>query len=479
MKKIYFISNVIFFVISSFINVNAQSYKIKVKINGLHGDSLYLGHYYAEKLYAVDTCKLDNKGVGTFSKKKVLDGGLYAVLFPTRKMSFFEIIISDDQDMFLETDTSDYVLNMKVTGSKENELFYAFQKKMADMKSFAIGLQKRYTANKDNKDSTKYIAGKLDSIDKVKDAYWEKEIKDNPNTLFAKIVKAMSNVKIPDPTNIDKNAKGYDSLVSVYRYNYNIEHFFDNIDFTDPRLLRTPFVESRLKEFYEKNIIPNFDSLTNAAIKVIEKSKVNKEFFKYVVITSTNYFLTSQIMGMDGVFVNLAEKYYLSGQATWADTSVMKSMTKYVNQFKPNMLGKVGHDLKLETNTGETVTLHQIKAKYTVLVFWEPSCGHCKKEIPLMYEKYTKWKEEGVEVLCVYTQVDEKEWNDFIEKHGITDWINAFDRYQRSSFRAFYNVDRTPTVYLLDEKKIIIAKRLGVEDLDKMLDRLLKKDVKK
>jgi peroxiredoxin len=459
---------VLFFISPAF----SQSYKIRVKVNGLHGDSLFLGHYYADKIYAVDTCVTDNKGVGVFSKKKELEGGLYNVLFPGRNMSFFEIIITaGDQEMNLETDTADFVSKMKIKGSKENELFYDFQRKMAVLKKVALNLQKRYTANKENKDSTKFLSQKLDSIGKVKDNYWDKVIKDNPNTLFSNIVKAMSEIKIPD-FDIDKNVKDHDSLVAVLRYNYNVSHYFDNIDFTDPRLLRTPFVQQRLKQYLEKELVPNFDTLTKAAIMVIEKSRVNKEFFKYMVITCTNYFLTSQIMGFDGVFVNLAEKYYLSGEATWADTSVMKQMNKYVKQFKPNMIGKTAHDLKLETNNGDAVTLHQVKAKYTVVVFWEPSCGHCKKEIPLMHEKYSKWKEEGVEVFAVYTQVDEKEWNEFIEKHELEDWINAFDRYQRSGFRNYYNVDRTPMVYLIDENKKIIAKRLGVEDLDKMIDRL-------
>ena len=89
-----------------------------------------------------------------------------------------------------------------------------------------------------------------------------------------------------------------------------------------------------------------------------------------------------------------------------------------------------------------------------------------------MHEKYPKWKDAGVEVFTVYTQVDEKEWKEFIDKHEMDDWINAFDRYQRSGFRTYYNVDRTPMVYFLDENKKIIAKRLGVEDLDKMIERL-------
>lgn len=479
MKRIYFISCVTLFIVMFSVNLSAQSYKIKVKVNGMHGDSVLLGNYYGEKLYSVDTCVLDAKGAGIFNKKKNLEGGLYVILFPTRKSSFFEIIINGESlDMSFETDTLNYVLHMKVKGSKDNELFYAFQKRMNAMKDVAMAYQKRYTTNKDNKDSAKYLGQKLDSMNKVKDKYWETEIKNNPTTFYSKIVNAMSYINIPE-LNIDKNTKSRDSIIAVYRYNYNVNHYFDNIDFTDPRLLRTPFVEQRLNEYFEKNIIQNFDSISNAAIRLVEKSRINKDYFKYFVVTCTNYFLTSKIVGMDAVFVSLAEKYYQSGEATWADTSIMKNINKYVNQYKPNLLGKIAHDLKLETPTGEFVSLHQVNAKYTVLVFYETTCGHCKKEIPAMHELYAKWKQLGVEVYAVNMLVDEKEWKEFIEKNSMDDWINVFDRYQQSGFRRYYGVTSTPFVYLLDEKKTILAKKISLEDLDKFIDRLNNKDVKK
>lgn len=479
MKRKFLISYLSIIAIFLSVNLSAQSYKIKLKINGMHGDTVILGNYYGEQLYAIDTCVLDGKGVGTFSKKKNLEGGLYVVLFPTRKSTFFEVLINGEPlDMSFETDTTNYTLHMKVKGSKDNELFYDFQKKMSAMKDVAMAFQKRYTTNKENQDSVKYLSHKLDSMNKVKDKYWEDEIKNNSATFYAKIVKAMSYINIPE-LNIDKNTKGRDSIIAVYRYNYNVQHYFDNIDFKDSRLLRTPFVEQRMKEYFDKNIVQNFDSITNAAIRLIEKSRVNKDYFKYFVITCTNYFLTSKIIGMDAVFVSLAEKYYQSGEATWADTTIMKNINKYVNKYKPNLLGKVAHDLKLETPTGEFVSLYEVNAKYTVLVFYEPTCGHCKKEIPAMHEKYAKWKQEGVEVFAVNMLVDEKEWKEFIEKSNMDDWINVFDRYQQSGFRRYFGVDTTPYVYLLDEKKVILAKKISLEDLDKFIDRLTNKDEKK
>jgi len=177
-------------------------------------------------------------------------------------------------------------------------------------------------------------------------------------------------------------------------------------------------------------------------------------------------------MGMDAVYVDLAEKYYLSGEATWADSSFLASLEDRVSKIKPNLIGKTGKDLIMETSAGEWVSLHEIDAKYTVLYFWEPNCGHCKEATPALYDIYRKYKEKGLEVFAVYTQDNDEEWLNYLNKNGF-DWINVHDSTQNTYFRFYYDIYSTPVVYLLDEEKVIVAKRISVESLDKMLETLL------
>ena len=75
---------------------------------------------------------------------------------------------------------------------------------------------------------------------------------------------------------------------------------------------------------------------------------------------------------------------------------------------------------------------------------------------------------------------DKKEWGDFIEKQGLENWINAWDPYNQSGFRLFYDIRSTPSIYLLDRGKKIIAKRIDVETLEKVLeDEYARKDKNK
>lgn len=137
-------------------------------------------------------------------------------------------------------------------------------------------------------------------------------------------------------------------------------------------------------------------------------------------------------------------------------------------------------DMKMPSYTGEWFRLSEVSAPYTILAFWEPSCGHCKKEIPhlksAILDQYSKY---GVKVFAVYVQVDPDPWKEFIEEHQLEDFINVYDPYGSSHYRQFYHIKSTPTLFVLDKDKKIIAKKLGVEQIADFLDHMLELDKEK
>ena len=74
---------------------------------------------------------------------------------------------------------------------------------------------------------------------------------------------------------------------------------------------------------------------------------------------------------------------------------------------------------------------------------------------------------------------DEKAWKDFIQKHHLEDWVHVWDPERKSRFRDQYNVYMTPILYLLDDKKIIRAKRLDYLNIADVINMLEKKEKSK
>jgi thiol-disulfide isomerase/thioredoxin len=313
---------------------------------------------------------------------------------------------------------------------------------------------------------------KIKALDKKVNDYWGSIMTNNPNALISLIVKTMKNVEIPE-FNIPANTKNVDSLKWIMSYRFNKVHYFDNVSLTDPRLLRTPILENRLNTFFDKVLIPTPDSIIPEAIKIIETTKANKEMFQYTLTFLTNKFSTSNIMGLDAVFVALAEKYYLAGQAWWADKKLLDKLHERVTALKPNLIGSQCPNLTLPDMAGVTRKISDIKAKITVVYFWDSSCSHCKKVTPELKKLYDKYKGKGLEVYSVYTQGNQPEVVEYIKQHQLS-WITVWDPTFSSNFRNLFDIYSTPVIYVLDKNKKIIAKRISEESLNQMLEQELK-----
>ena len=454
---------ILFFSVTGY--VLSQSYKIDLKLDGLSDTTVYLAYHFGNKKYVRDTIQLDSNGKGTFSGKEELPGGIYLIVLPG--MTYFEILVSDSQEFKIETTFSDPLNNLKVYHSPENILFNHYQRFMADKQSESENLQQRMRTNSEIRDSVLYFQEKLRNLDKDVKNYWNKIIQENPGSLMAKIVKGMMNIEIPD-FEIPDHITNKDSLRWVLGYNYNQKHFFDNIDFSDERLLRTPILHNRIEHYFTRMIIQSPDSIIPRAIDVIEKSRANEKVYQYVLVYLLNHYETSHIMGLDEVFVHLAEEYYLSGKAPWANQDLIDKLTTRVQRLKPNLIGRVGADLRMQTQQGNFIHLHQVEANYIILYFYEPGCGHCKTVTPQLFDIYRKYNNKGVEVFAVYILDDKDEWINYTTKNNYN-WINVYDPSNASFFRHYYDIYSTPTIYMLDKDKKIIAKRIGAETVEKIL----------
>jgi hypothetical protein len=87
-------------------------------------------------------------------------------------------------------------------------------------------------------------------------------------------------------------------------------------------------------------------------------------------------------------------------------------------------------------------------------------------------------KDKGVEVISVHVinTVEGKElWVDFINEHAMYDWINCWSPYS-NEFRRLYNLQSYPQLFLLDQEKKIVAKRITPEQAERIIENLIKTD---
>lgn len=443
-----------------------NGYEINVTIMDLQDSTVFLAYHLGDKQYIKDTAKLDRSGNGIFRGQQTLPQGIYMIVLPGRK--YFEILISDNQRFSLNCTFSDYFNTLKFTGSKENSAFVEYQKNWVTMQQTAIAISKRIQNNKQNNDSLKILGSVQKLQEENMKAYLKSVVKANEGNFLGTLVKGLLPIDIPKFT-IPIGYKNPDSIRWVLNYNYNKDHFFDNIDLNDERLIRTPLLYSRLDSFFTNVLIQSPDTINKEIDKLINKCSSNYKMFQFVSVYLFNHFRESEIMGHDAVMVKIADDIYLSGKADWVTREFKDDLRKQIDLIRPNLIGKKAENMVMDSYKGIFVSLYDVEKDFTVLYFWEPNCGHCQEATPKLKAYYDKPKDYSLEVFAVCTTADKEKWTKYIEDNKIT-WINGWDPKRISHFDFYYNVQSTPTIYVLDKNKKIIAKKLAVEEIGPFID---------
>jgi len=471
MKRLFLLISTIFLTTGLF----AQGYEIEVKINNLQDSSIILAHHMNKSIFPDDTITLDKNGTGVFKGDSALPGGMYLIFLPNKK--YFDILIDDDQHFTIVSDTNNFLDNTSFKGSEQNTVFYDYQKFIRDKRQEKDKLRKEKEALTSKRKKEK-IDEQINAIDEQVKDYLANIINTYPGKLIGSFLKAMQEIKIPDPP---KDEEG--NIDSTFRYRYYRRHYFDNFDVSDARLLRTPIYKNKIMQ-YINYVVPQIpDTLIKETDYLIEQSRTTDELFRFMLITLFNHFAKSKIMGMDAVYIHIADKYYIP-EATWSTDDFIEKLKERVEAQKPTLLGNKApniemiqipkkHFLQAKNDTaakhnvyvGSRINLHDIKADYYILYFWEYDCGHCKKATPKLYKIYDTLKDDNVAVIAfhmLFGKEGKANWINFVNKHELYDWINVWNPYSYA-FKQQYDIRSSPVVFVLDKNHEIIGKRIGVE----------------
>jgi len=284
-------------------------------------------------------------------------------------------------------------------------------------------------------------------------------------------MKATLPVTVPDPP---KKADG--TIDSTFQFRYYRKHFFDHFDLTDEAMIHLPqpMYQEKLKEYLTKLFVQTPDSVTQAINELATHVKPNKETYKYLIWSCMFLYQQPEIMGLDEVFVKLYDQYFASGEMDyWANAKLKQTVKEYADKIRSCMLGRKGSNLIMQDANFQPKSMYDIKAKYTILFIFRPDCGHCREETPKLVEFYTKNKAKyNLEVYAVATDTSMKMMREFIKEFK-TPWItvNGPRSYIKEHFSKLYYADTTPSTYILDDKKIIIAKKIPIKQIDDFLTR--------
>lgn len=441
-------------------------HSISVAVKDGTGIRLRLAYHVGNQQYVRDSLVTDQGGKGRFFGSDRLPAGVYLIVLPEN--NFFEFLVDDDQHFDILFSKNDPAGTLSFSGSDENTRFLAYQRRWKQLQDDAMKLAERLNGLQPGGQEAAAARKALTEQETRMKQYLKETSEANRGSLLGAIARSMIPVETHAPV-VPPGTHNTDSISRLLSYISYKNHFFDNTDFTQPGLIRSPVLGGKLDQFFRQVVIQMPDSIISEADKLLEKSSVNSDVFQYVAVWLMNKYAASEIMGHDGVVVYLADRIYLAGKAPWASEEYISDLRKRIERLRPNLIGNKAPELLMGSFAGHYVSLYDEDAEFTIVYFWEPDCGHCKETTPKLKEYYDKNKSSGIEVFAVCTHHDREKWEKYIVDNGLS-WINGWDPQRMSRFDFLYNVDSTPLIYILDRNKKIIAKRLAVEDVPSFID---------
>jgi thiol-disulfide isomerase/thioredoxin len=208
-------------------------------------------------------------------------------------------------------------------------------------------------------------------------------------------------------------------------------------------------------------------------------ARSSPEMYKFLLNWLTDEYINPKYMGQDAVFVHLFEQYHARGLTNWLNEKQMQAISRRAYMLMANLIGEKAANLEMIDSTGKPSALYDVNADYTVVCFWDPTCGHCKEEVPKIDSVYkTSWQQHNVKIYAMLTEDVKAEWVKYTKEHSLNDWVHVYqtkameqadNAAQKPGFRQLYDVTVTPKLYLLDKDKRIIAKNLGWQQLNDLL----------
>jgi len=261
-------------------------------------------------------------------------------------------------------------------------------------------------------------------------------------------------------------------LTEAGRREYTIEHFFDPIDFSDVELVRSNVYTTLAIDYISLYSNPNFtqEQLENAFIGAVDKimyeAMDNSIVYEFIVDYLVGGF---ERFHFDKVLDYIAENYTPEQcENEERKTDLQTRLKKYAELTN----GKQAPDITIPGVNGKQIKLSKIRAEYTLVLFWASWCPHCNETLPKIlniYENSTNRKK--LEVLSISLDKEMEEWKSAIDSANYT-WLDACDLKAWDGPSAVdYNVYATPSMFLLDKDKKIVAKPITFEELLRALQK--------
>lgn len=431
MKK-NFVFSLLFLALSNLLSAQTNHYKVTLWIHQLEDSTVYVSSSYGEKENIIlDTLQLTSEG--SFILEGDYKSGL--VVVSRAKQKLFSFLL--DKNPVFSIDMYPYGY-FEVKGCAENKYYLEYQKRNKEFRQLTSQYEldiKKYPAEKDS--LTNLIQEAKTDFSKYQNHFF----KSHPNNLMSVLMRSIQNPK-PNPIFLE-NGKLIKGKELEYAYDYRTR-FWDNFEFSDQRIISTPYFYNKFKTYIDKITMQTADSVYKAMEDFINiaNQKGGQLYSQYIIDLYLEKLPLMPFSFNESLYVQIVENLINKGKTPWLSISDIERHNINIEAIKPFLPNNKFPNIN---------NLHDIKSKYTIIHFHSATCESCKKNIENLIDFYNN-QANKYDTKIISIEIGEgNDTNPF----PWTNWqINPQILKQK------YDIDivRTPEIYILDKDKNILNK---------------------
>lgn len=386
-------------------------------------------------------------GIFQFELPESAEKGMYRLQYRLDSVGFIDFIYSGSP-IEVQFDPNNPYNTLTFLNSDENQEYISYKNKAEILKNKLDSLQINYFRIEDES---------------------ERVFTEN---LYKSAVKYYKNVqKAYDSITINKLSNKYiktgqkyyaDSIISNPQefLNSEKEHFFDFIDFKSTAFINSAALGETVigYVFYlnQSDDAQVQNALFKNAVKtILEKVKDDSEVSKEIQSLLLNSFGRVEHAKMVDYML---ENYYYKLPKTLQNIEFVDEVLSNVKLA----LGRKAPDFSWKEGETELKLSEFNKEGLTILAFWSSDCSHCLVEMPELYDFINDYSD--VKVLAYALEEYEDNFKVYNEK--FKEWTNVLglDKWENEVAQD-YQIVATPTYFILDKNKKIIAKPEFFKDI--------------
>ena len=380
--------------------------------------------------YVADTAIKD--GSFTIQMPVNAQAGMYRLVYAVPQNEFYIDIIYDRKEHVKFNFSLQEGLT--ITNSEENKWFHEYftkidtaQDKLMEFYENGGSAGKQYTS----------------LIQELKDI--QKFYEDNhANTIAHQFIKS-------NKSYLPKDYQTLDEFLS-----HKKQHHFDNIDLNNPILQGSNFLTDKISNYVFSALPKGIKTNEQLALEVNKNVKAVSEILKNTPtgFQMKTFYQLWEIAGLntmpsveDYIFANHLKKLALANGN--------KKMVDDIESATRLRIGAKSPEIIWESNEKKHSLSTMENADCYLIIFWSSTCSHCLKEVPALHSELKNFK--NVKVLAIGLEDEKQNWEKVSATlpnftHGIS--LKKWD----SEYVPIFNIQKTPTYFILDSEKRFIAK---------------------